>query len=239
MLPSLFMWWLKCSHGMDGFCDDTKSLPARATEPCVLVSNDSNKRRDRSCPEERQREISDTSTVMGSTAQQYGNSHETTPLYPTPNILIVDYTGFKLDQDIFIKELALYHPFATTCWIGTFQKPFSKTYCKKKVLANIDAQTETYGISWDEGQYPYSMLPHFLKYFANIAMYATSVEKAYHIQQFTDIPISHLPVPDDLPFGSYCPMHDATSCYCALDHAVRVGRWFADMHSFKPLSLKL
>lgn len=221
---------------MDGFCYDTKMLPACTVEPCALVSNDSDQRWNRSCSEERQREISNTSNVMGSAPQQYGIPSEAAPMYPTPNIIIVDYTGFKLDQDIFIKELALYHPFATNCWIGTFQKPFSKSYCKKKVLSNIDAQTETYGLSWDEGQYPYSMLPHFLKYFANICMYATSAEKAYHIQQLTDIPISPLSAPDNLPFGSFCPMHDATSCYCALDHAVRVGRWFAEMHSFKPLS---
>ena len=223
---------------MDGFCYDPKSLPTCTIEPRVLVPNESDERRNRNCAEEREREVSNTTNTMGSTPQQHGFHSETAPLYPTPNILIVDYTGFELDQDIFIKELALYHPFAMTYWIGTFQKPFSKTYCKKKIVANIDAQTRTHGLTWDDGQYPYSMLPHFLKYFTNICMYATSADKAYHIQQLTDTPISHLTVPDGLPFGSLCPMHDATSCYCALDHAVRVGRSFADMHSFKPLSSK-
>lgn len=221
---------------MDGFRTDPKSLPTCAIEPCILVPNAPDERWSRNCSEEQQREISNTSDAMGSSSQQLGFTPEPAPMYPTPNILIVDYTGFQLDQDIFIKELALYHPFAMTYWTGTFQKPFSKTYCKKKMVTNIETQTLTHGLSWDEGQYPYYMLPHFLKYFTNICMYATSADKAYHIQQITDTPISHLNVSGMLPHASYCPLHDATSVYCALDHAVRVGRSFADMHSFKPLA---
>lgn len=223
---------------MDGFMHDSQSLPSCTTESRDMVSNGSNEGRGRSqSQKERQREIFNTSRNMGSTPEQDRINPEYSPMYPTPNVLMVDFNGFQLGEDVFIKELALYHPFAMTYWVGTFQPPFSKTYCKKKILDSIDYQTVNHhGISWDEGQYPYAMLPHFLNYCTTVTtLYTESPQKANDLQQLTQSPVCHLDFQDNLPLASYCSLHDATKCYCALDHAVRLGRCFAQMFSFKCL----
>ena len=222
---------------MDGICNDSKNLSGCTAESRDMVSNDSNERWviDHS-EEERQRKVSDTFNCVGTISPQNRTDQKPMRMYPTPNILIVDYTGFQLEQNFFIKELALYNPFAMTYWVGSFQKPFSKTVCKKKILDQIDAQTLHHGLSWDGGQYPYSLLPHFLKYFTCVHnLYATCAEKTNELQCLTDSPICHLNFEDSFAFGSHCPLHDATKFYCALDRAVRVGQCFANMYSFKSM----
>lgn len=200
-----------------------------------MVSNESNQRRDRNhLEEERSGEVSDTSGHMGSISEEHRIDQIPAAMYPTPSVLIIDYSGFQLDDDIFIKELALYQPFAKTYWVGTFKRPFAKSYCKKKIIDSIDQQTLTHMISWDDGEYPYFMLPHILKYFScSQNLYAKNNDKACQLYKFTDYPVNILYCEDNLPFGSFCSLHDSTKCYCALDHAVRMGRYFAEMYSFK------
>ena len=91
-------------------------------------------------------------------------------------------------------------------------------------------------LPWDEGEYPYLMLTHILKYFSSLQhLYAKNSEKACELYKFTDYPVNILYSPENLPFGSYCLFHDATKYYCALDNAVRMGEYFVQMHSFKTL----
>ena len=200
-----------------------------------MVSNESNQRRNRNhLEEERSGEVLNTTSNLGCVSEEYRPDPVSTAMYPTPSILIVDYNGFQLDDDFFIKELALYQPFAKTYWVGTFKRPFNKCYCKKKILDSIDQQTLRHMLSWDEGEYPYFMLPHILKYFSSLQhLYAKNSEKACELYKFTDYPVNILYSPENLPFGSYCSFHDATKYYCALDNAVRMGQYFVQMHSFK------
>ena len=75
---------------------------------------------------------------MRSAAEQNLPSLESTPVC-TPNVLIVDFTGFEFHEN-FIRQLALFQPFNKTCWVGTFQKPFSNHSWNKKMLKTTEIQ---------------------------------------------------------------------------------------------------
>lgn len=221
-----------------GNCYASEALPGRSTEPRDLVPHEPAERRDRNHPEERPREIHDSTTDMGSAAEQNLPSPESTPMC-TPNVLMVDFTGFEFHEDFFIKELALFQPFNKACWVGTFQKPFSNHSWNKKMLKTTEIQTQTiHGLRWDDGQYPYHMLSQLLYYLGQYHIfYVKNAEKANVLQHVTDFAICHLQNVQlsSSSRSSYCQFHDPTQYYCALDHAVGMGQCFVDMFSFKTM----
>jgi hypothetical protein len=178
---------------------------------------------------------------MGSSHAEIQSGARGLQMYPTPNVLIVDFEGFYVDKEFTIKELAFYHPFTSCYWSGTFLPPFQMAYCKKKISHHIQRQSEGHGLMWEEGLYPQHMIAHILHYYATTHyLYAPDAAKSRILQMHTVHNIGNLesmnfPPWNILPFGSYCFFHDSTHCSCALDRCVRLGKHFFHLHSMKPL----
>ena len=226
---------------LNGFCNDPQSVLGSATKTRNMVSNESTQHWHFDNPQAREGKLAHPSCDLGSLTREDRPNQTNSPMYPMPNVLIVDFTGFKLDKDFFIKELAFYNPFAVNYWVATFQQPFAKSYCKRKMNNMINSHSSCHGLSWDEGQYPFHMLPQILNYFASThTIYIQGLQKCQWLQQLTSFTISSLdcmnfPSSDTLPLGSYCSFHDSTQYSCALDNAVKLGHCFVQMYSFKPL----
>ena len=157
------------------------------------------------------------------------------------NIFIVDVEGFQISKDFFVKELAFYNPESHKMWHGLFKPPFDKVLLKKKGLKCIDFCTEQFhGLRWEHGDYPYSALYSIISHFAaNAILYAKGAEKCKWLQQFTAAPIFDLeqlgcPPSQHLPHGCPCPQHNTLKWKCALDKAVRFGKYFANIFMMVP-----
>lgn len=226
---------------LNGICNDPQIMFGSATETGNMVSNESTQHWNCDNPQARERKLAHPPCDLGGITREDRFDPKNSPMYPMPNVLIVDFKGFQLDKDFFIKELAFYHPFAMNYWTATFQQPFAKAYCKKKMTDMINSQTSFHGLSWEEGQYPYYMLPQILNYFASTyTVYVQGLQKCQWLQHLTSFTISNLdhmnfPSADTLPLGSYCSFHDSTQYSCAIDNAVKLGHCFVEMYAFKPL----
>lgn len=207
-----------------------------ATKTNNVVPNECGEGRSRCSSKEGPRENTYTTSSLGSTPRKTGDPSSSLPGCPSPQIMIADIEGFLIDEQFFIKELALYDPFAMVHWVGTFQQPFSLASMKKKVIDSVNSQQFTlHGMDWESGQYPYSYLPQTLWTFAsNYQLYAENKKKCEIIQEFSNCTVIDLACIDipplyELPFGAYCYFHDATRCSCALDRAVRIGHYFLNV----------
>ena len=163
----------------------------------------------------------------------------TTPLCPTPSVMIVDIEGYQIDHEFIIKELALYDPFTMSFWVGTFQPPYSLNSLKKRVTDRIE-RSNTHGLTWNEGQYSYFLLGSILQAFAGrYSLYAHGMYKCHIIQNIINCSVGDLCAMDfpssvyDLPFAAFCHFHDSTKQTCALDKAARLGQRYVNLFSMK------
>lgn len=158
-----------------------------------------------------------------------------------PNVLIIEVEGFQVGKDFFVKELAFYNPALHMTWQGLFKPPFDKRLLKKKGQNCIDFCTENFhGIKWESGDYPYCALYSVISHFADgFVLYAKGDQKCQWIQQFTTAPIINLeqlgcPPAKQLPHECLCHLHNTFLKDCALDKAVRLGKFYARMYNMVP-----
>ena len=157
------------------------------------------------------------------------------------NIFIADVEGFEISKDFFVKELAFYNPSTHRMWHGHFKPPFDKVFLKRKGLKCIDICTEQlHGLRWEHGDYPYGALYSIISHFAeNGFLYAKGFEKCKWLQQFTAAPVLDLeqlgcPPSHQLPHGCPCPHHNTLKWNCALDKAVKFGKYFSNLFAMVP-----
>lgn len=178
------------------------------------------------------------------------NSHEVMPSQQCQpfsqqesDILIVDMEGFTLKDEFFVKELAFYNPCTMQCWVGTFKPPYDKKYIKSCYSKTMREEAiEMHGLKWDDdGLYPYSMAFTMINRFANThQLLAKGRRNCLWLQQYTDTILIDLeqygcPPASELPFGCYCQFHNSTFKSCALDKAVRMGRYYVNLFTMKPI----
>jgi hypothetical protein len=155
-----------------------------------------------------------------------------------PNTIIIDVEGYLLHNDFFVKEFACYNPFNGKCWTALFLPPFHKDMIKKKYEKNIT--TATHGLTWNQGQLPYSMLFQVVEHFgANFKLYARGKDKIKWIQHFSNHPVHDLELlgcPDaaELTPTNTCAYHDTENNTCALNNAIKYGVYFSNFYDMKP-----
>lgn len=191
-------------------------------------------------PEGQQSMGENRAQTLATTDGSYSTDHQA-PKCAESNVLIVDVVGFQVSKDFFVKELAFYNPTTHMSWLGLFKPPFEKGYLKKKGLKCIDFSTDDlHGLKWNSGDYPYSAVYSTIAHFAqNATLYAKGDEKCQWIQQFTTSPILNLeligcPPANQLPHECLCLHHNTYIKECALDKAVRLGKYFAQMYNMVP-----
>ena len=155
-----------------------------------------------------------------------------------PHTIIIDVEGYLIQNDFFGKEFACYNPFNGKCWTTLFLPPFQKDMIKKKYEKNITAAT--HGLTWSQGQLPYSMLFQVVEHFgANFKLYARGKDKIKWMQHFTNHTVQDLELlgcPDaaELPHKYACVYHDTENNSCALNNAIKYGTYFSNFYDMKP-----
>ena len=134
--------------------------------------------------------------------------------YPS-YVLIIDLEGFQLRKDFYLKELAFYNPNTMTCWTDLFNPPFDRQFVKKMYATDMDwATRHLYGLTWEEGQYPYSLSATMISHFGSThQLYAKGHEKCLWVQQYMTYPMIDLekygcPASKEQPFGCFCTFHN-------------------------------
>lgn len=158
------------------------------------------------------------------------------------NLFIIDVEGFQLSKDFFVKELAVFNPVTENSWVGLFKPPFESLYLKKKGLQCINYCTDNFhGLKWDQGEFPYSAIYPMISHFANNAtLYAKGQQKCAWLRQFTSAPVIDLetlgcPPAKELPHACLCMNHNTLFKTCAMDKAIRLGRYLVHMYDMQPI----
>ena len=186
------------------------------------------------CPEGQQPPSENTAPTLAATDGTYPTDHQATPCDESTR-LIVDVEGFQVCNDFFVKELAFYNPTTHKSWHGLFKPPFEKGFFKKKGLNCVE--NNRHGLKWGSGEYPYSALYPTIAFFTqNATLFAKGDQKCQWIQQFTTAPIINLeqlgcPPAKQLPHECLCPHHNTYLKECALENAVRLGKYFGQMYN--------
>ena len=185
----------------------------------------------------RKRKNSNNPTCVGGFERQLRNHLQGVPTYPTPNVMIVDFESFVIDDNNYIKELAVYDPFQMFHWVSTFDSPFELSSLKQSCVRKIEQQTLTHGLEWESGVSTYTSQFQILQTYASTyTLYAQNKEKCEVLEKLSnctilDLTTMNVPPVYTLPFGSYCYFHDPLKFSCALDKAIRLGRYYLDIFS--------
>ena len=201
-----------------------------------LVSDDCRKQRDFHDNKEREkRKNTHTRRSVGSVDAKIRHDLQGLPTCPTPQMMIVDFETFEIEDHHYIKELAFYNPFQMHHWVSTFQSPFTLLSLKKSFRNKVENQQfDLHGLEWGGGLLPYTSVFQVLYSFAsNCTLYTQNSEKSRILQHLTNCTILDLDYMDippvyELPFGSYCYFHDSSKFSCALDKAIRIGQYYKD-----------
>lgn len=168
-----------------------------------------------------------------------GSNFPTLPPQPQfKPVMIICMEGFQLEQNFYVKELAVHNPYNANYWIGTFKPPFDITVTKKRFAKQIEMQSRcTHGLNWEEGQYPYSMAFHIIQKFGTCnQLFAKGNNMCSWIEQVVPVPVTNIellgcPSLEHLPHAYYCQFHNNCQKQCALDKAVRIGRFYSQVHN--------
>ena len=213
-----------------------------AAEAGDMARNDTTTRWGDDYPERFPEQNPNPTHPVASYAGPNGPVSRSTAMPPSPNVLIVDVEGFQIKKDFYVKELAFYQPFTKEYWLATFKPPFDRQYVKKKFSTDMDWVTRNlHGIKWEDGQFPYPMAYHMISYFgSSYQLYAKGEEKSLWVQQQTPFTVVNLellgfPKAKDLAFGTFCKNHNTLEKSCALDKAVRLGRYYEELFAMSPI----
>ena len=160
------------------------------------------------------------------------------PFSATPPVM-VDMEGFWLKDNFYLKELAFYKPDTGESWVGTFRPPFEEKCLKKSYAAKLPEQT--HWLSWDKGDYPYSLaftlIAHFSK---DHKMYASGQWKCLWLGQFstthvTDIvqQLGYTPVTNP-SVRCQCEYHNVMMSSCALNTCLQMALYYNNLYAMKP-----
>ena len=111
-----------------------------------------------------------------------------------------------------------------------------------KGIKCIDYCTQNFhGLSWHQGEYPYSSLFPAISHFADdTTLYAKGEQKCRWLHKYTTSQVIDLeqlgcPPTKQLPHASLCPHHNTFIKTCALDKAVRLGKYLSQLYEMTPL----
>ena len=128
---------------------------------------------------------------------------------------------------------------------GLFNPLFDRQFVKKKYATDMNwATRHLHGLTWEEGQYPYSLSSTTISHFGSThQLYAKGHEKGLWLQQYTTYPMVDLikygcPATKELPFGCFCTFHNTLERSCGLDKAMRLGQYYMELCFMKPGQVK-
>ena len=127
------------------------------------------------------------------------------------------------------------------CWTGFFNPPFDRQFIKTKFVGDMDLVTKNlHGLKWEDGKLPFSLTYTMINYFGNKhQLHVKGREKCLCLQQHTTptgIDLEQLGCPaKEVSRGCLCRF--SLERTCALDKAVRLGHYYIDLFSPKPVML--